>query len=99
MNEFSLFKNVIFALEEMETNDKPRFNIIESKNSENTEQKLLKELIKSVEDFVTNKELRSLSESFKKVFYHGLSLDNHVSEPSWSEHRSLMSHKCNAVKF
>lgn len=52
---------------------------VTTKASERTDKKLLKELIKNVEKFITNKELRALSETLKKIFYHGLSLDSHVS--------------------
>lgn len=61
----------------METNDKQSEILIKSKES--VYQKLLKELIKSVEEFVTKKEIRCLSEALKQIFYHGLTLDNHVS--------------------
>jgi hypothetical protein len=47
--------------------------------SENTDQKLLRELIANSQEFIANKELRALSETLKRIFYHGLSLDRHVS--------------------
>lgn len=50
----------------------------EVKSSESARAKLLKDLITNVEAFLVNKELQALSESLKKIFYHGLSLDNQV---------------------
>lgn len=49
------------------------------KSSETASARLLKDLITNVEAFLVNKELQALSESLKKIFYHGLSLDNQVS--------------------
>lgn len=63
----------------MEQEDKVLDTEATAKASERTDKKLLKELIKNVERFITNKELRALSETLKKIFYHGLSLDSHVS--------------------
>lgn len=45
----------------------------------NSKQKLLNDLIKNVEEFITTKQIKALSESLKRIFYHGLSLDNRVS--------------------
>lgn len=49
----------------------------------NSKQKLLKDLIKNVEEFITTKQIKALSESLKRIFYHGLSLDNRVSSTGW----------------
>lgn len=49
----------------------------------NSKQKLLKDLIENVEEFITTKQIKALSESLKRIFYHGLSLDNRVSSTGW----------------
>lgn len=64
----------------METEDRRSEELLTSEVGGNIEQKLLRELIRSCEHFVTKNELRGLSESLKRIFYHGLSLDKHVSE-------------------
>lgn len=81
MNFQNYRPNVIFIPQQkMITEDKVPEAELLLKASENTEQKLLNELIQNVEAFLTNKELRALDSSLKKIFYHGLSSDNHVSD-------------------
>lgn len=82
-------KNIINYLHNLSIKDQIRMegkdNVLQSvaitKNSENTNQKLMKDLIKNVEAFLGNKDLlRPLSQSLKRIFYHGLTLDNRVSD-------------------
>ena len=68
----------------METEDKVLEIATIKKNSENTHQKLLKELTRNVEAFLINKDLRPLSESLKRIFYDGLALDRRVSDKKLS---------------
>lgn len=77
-----------------------------NKTSENLSQRLLKELINNSENYINNKELKQLSETLKRIFYHGLSLDTHVSNILIAMHQKhykslffVMSQKCNAVNF
>lgn len=79
MNFQNYRQNVIFIPQQkMETNDKVLEKTLLLKASENTEQKLLKDFIENVKTFLTNKETRALDSTLKKIFYHGLSLDNNV---------------------
>lgn len=81
MNFLNYLQNLSFIQQErMETEDKVLGSAVFRKNMENTEQKSLKDLIKDVEVFLIHKDLRPLSKSLKKVFYHGLALDNRVSD-------------------
>lgn len=82
-------ENIINYLHNLSIKDQIRMegkdNVLQSvaitKNSENTNQKLMKDLIKNVEAFLGNKDLlRPLSQSLKRIFYHGLTLDNRVSD-------------------
>lgn len=84
MNFQNYRPNVIFIPQQkMKLEDKVQESALLIKASENTEQKLLKELIQNVESFLTNKELRALDSTLKKIFYHGLSLDIHVSNKTF----------------
>lgn len=64
----------------METEDNRSENSLPSEVDGKTDEKLLRELIKSCEEFVVKKEIRSLTQSVIRIFFHGLSLDNHVSD-------------------
>lgn len=81
MNFLNYQQNLNFIQEQtMESEDKVLENAIIEKNSERTDQILLKDLIKNVEAFLTNKDLRPLSSSLKLIFFRGLSLDRRVSD-------------------
>ena len=81
MNNLNYYQNVISLNQQvMDTKEKDLKSPELSKELVKTEQKLLKQLIKSSQTFITNKDqLQVLSESLKRIFYHGLSLDKHVS--------------------
>lgn len=81
MNLLNYHQNVSFIQQKnMESEDKVLESAVTKKNRKHAEQKLLKDLIKNVEAFLINKDLRPLSESLKRIFYHGLSLDSRVSD-------------------
>lgn len=50
-----------------------------SKDNESDHKKLLEDLIKACENFLDRKDVDSLSESLKLIFYHGITLDKQVS--------------------
>jgi hypothetical protein len=64
----------------MEKSDESLDNSLIMNTSENIDQRLLRELVANVQEFITKKELRALSETLKRIFYHGLSTDSHVSK-------------------
>lgn len=42
-------------------------------------QRLLQQLIQNSSSFIANKDIQSLSETLKRIFFHGLALDKYVS--------------------
>lgn len=72
--------NVIFSEHNtMEKSDESLDNSLSINTSELTEKRLLRELISNSQEFIANKELRALSETLKRIFYHGL-YHTHVSK-------------------
>lgn len=65
----------------MEIEDQAETKDEKSKESESYEQKLLKQLISSSTLYIQNKgNIQGLSESLKRIFFHGLRPDKHVSK-------------------
>lgn len=78
----------------MENNSPDHDDVLTMKAGENTSRLLLKELVKNVESFITQRELNqaepALSVTLKRIFYHGLSLDRNVSNIATVFHQKFI---------
>lgn len=63
--------------------------LILAKESENGEQSLLRSLLKGCREFLEKKEIFELSQTLKRIFYHGLVLDSNVSKKYERFHHKL----------